>query len=74
MKARHGIRDRRERLICLTPAGEQIERDLFDDLHDNVMRAYHASGGGAVRGFWIVLQHLIGEEGREQFRAMSKGL
>ena len=66
-----GERDRRQRLLRLTPIGVEIERAIFDVLHDNVARAYEASGGEAVAGLWIVLQHLMGEEAREQFRAVQ---
>lgn len=64
-------RDRRRRLLRLTAAGAELERALFDVLHDNVARAYAASGGEAVAGFWTFMQHLIGEDGREQFRAVQ---
>ena len=74
MEARQRMRDRRERLLYLTPAGEELEREIFGELHDNVLCAYTASGGEAVRGLWIVLPHLIGDEGREQFRALNERL
>lgn len=71
LELRPGDRDRRQRLLRLTKAGSALEKELFDELHDNVARAYAASGGDAVTGFWIVLQNLIGAEGREQFRAVQ---
>ena len=71
MEQRTGDRDRRQRLMRLTPAGVVLETTLFDNLHANVARAYAASGGDAVAGFWTVLQHLIGEEGRTQFAAVQ---
>lgn len=64
-------RDRRRRLLRLTPAGAALERALFDDLHANVARAYAAAGGEAVAGFWTFMQHLIGDDGRAQFRAVQ---
>jgi hypothetical protein len=45
-----------------------LEEDILARLHANVSLAYIASGGEAVAGFWIVLQHFIGEEGIEQFQ------
>lgn len=73
IEQRPGERDRRQRLIKLTAQGRELERSLFDELHANVARAYLAAGGCAVAGFWTVLQHLIGEEGRRQF-ALVQGL
>lgn len=66
-----GERDRRQRLLRLTPEGVELERAIFEVLHDNVARAYKSAGGDAVAGLWTVLQHLIGEEGRTQFRAVQ---
>jgi len=72
IEQRPGDRDRRQRLLRLTSAGTELERELFKELHDNVARAYAASGGEAVNGLWVVLQHLIGAEGRKQFRAVQE--
>lgn len=71
IEQRPGENDRRQRLYRLTPAGIELEAEIFADLHANVSRAYTASGGEAVAGFWTVLQHLIGEEGNEQFRIVQ---
>lgn len=73
MEQRAGDRDRSYRLMRLTPAGLELERSLFDDLHVNVARAYAETGGEAVAGFWTVLQHLRGEEGRRQFAELLLG-
>jgi len=67
-----GVRDRRQRLLRLTPEGAALEHQLFQDLRDNVARAYAASGANAVSGFWIFAQHLIGENGREHFAAVQR--
>ena len=72
MEQHIGDRDRRQRLLMLSPAGARLEKAIFDELHDNVARAYEASGGEAVAGLWVVLQHLMGEEAREQFRAVQR--
>nr|WP_085809161.1 MarR family winged helix-turn-helix transcriptional regulator [Sphingomonas sp. TZW2008] len=71
IELRHSQVDRRQRLVHLTEAGSTLERQLFNELHGSMAQAYAASGGEAVKGFWIVLQHLIGEEGCEQFRAVQ---
>lgn len=72
IEMRSGNMDRRQRLTFLTPTGAALERELFEELHNNVSRAYAEAGGDAVAGFWRVLQHLIGEEGRTQFRAVQQ--
>jgi DNA-binding MarR family transcriptional regulator len=68
LEQRPNDRDRRQRLLRLTPEGAELETAIFDNLHDNVARAYTKSGGRAVAGFWKVLQHLMGEEAASQFR------
>jgi DNA-binding MarR family transcriptional regulator len=67
-----GDRDRRQRLLRLTSEGAALERELFQDLRDNVARAYAAAGSHAVGGFWIFAQHLIGVEGRSQFATVRE--
>ncbi|WP_416194285.1 MarR family winged helix-turn-helix transcriptional regulator [Sphingomonas mollis] len=69
---RPGVRDRRQRLIALTPAGEALERELFTLLRSNMADAYAASGGTAVTGFWTVMQNLMGEEARLLFSALHR--
>ena len=71
MEQHTGERDRRQRLLKLTEEGAKLEKAIFDDLHDNVVRAYRAAGSEAVTGLWIVLQHLMGAEARVQFRAVQ---
>lgn len=70
LDSRTGERDRRQRLLQLTVEGAALEREIFRELHDNVARAYAASGANAVGGFWTFAQHLIGDEGRAQFRGV----
>lgn len=72
MEQHTGERDRRQRLLKLTPEGAKLEKAIFDDLHDNIVRAYRAAGSEAVTGLWIVLQHLMGEEARVQFRTVQR--
>lgn len=67
LESRVGDHDRRRRLLKLTARGAALEQEILQDLHDNVARAYAASGSDAVSGFWLFAQHLIGEEGRTQF-------
>lgn len=71
VEQRQGERDRRLRLLHLTPAGVALEKTIFDNLHANLAHAYTKSGGDAVAGFWTVLQYLMGEEGRTQFQMVQ---
>lgn len=66
---RTGDTDRRQRLLRLTPAGEELEQRLFSGLHTNMSRAYAASGEDAVAGFWTMMQNLMSEEAQRQFAA-----
>jgi DNA-binding MarR family transcriptional regulator len=51
-----GRADRRQRLLRLTPAGEALERRLFDRQRERLLAAYREAGGPAVDGFRRVLQ------------------
>ena len=59
-----GRADRRQRLLRLTPAGEALERALFDRQRERLLAAYREADGAAVEGFRRVLRALIGREGR----------
>ena len=59
-----GTRDRRQRMLRLTPAGERLETELFECLREGVTRAYGHAGQAAVSGFWQVLMALIPPEDR----------
>ena len=72
MEARPGERDRRQRLLRLTPEGMRLETCLFNVLHDNMAGAYAASGGQAVAGFWVVLQHLMGGDAQTIFAQIQR--
>ena len=71
MERQQGDCDRRQRLLRLTPTGVELERAIFGVMRDSVARAYGAAGGEAVAGLWTVLQHLMGEEALEQFKAVQ---
>jgi DNA-binding MarR family transcriptional regulator len=58
---RAGRRDRRQRLLTLTPRGAEIERELFEIQRARLLSAYRAAGGPAVLGFREVLSALIDE-------------
>lgn len=56
---RVGDRDRRQRLLRLTPGGESLEAALFEELREGMATAYAQAGQMAVGGFWAVLTGLI---------------
>jgi len=60
-----GRDDRRQRLLALTPAGEALERRLFDRQRETVTRAYREAGPVAVEGFRRVMMELMGPEARK---------
>ncbi|MGK6356811.1 MarR family transcriptional regulator [Sphingomonas sp. DT-207] len=61
VETRTGERDRRQRLLRLTPAGAALEAELFDALREKMSAAYSSAGQGAVGGFWAVLEGLVPE-------------
>ncbi len=67
-----GTRDRRQRMLSLTAAGERLENDLFECLRDGVTRAYGHAGQSAVSGFWQVLTGLIPPEDRPLVEALQR--
>jgi DNA-binding MarR family transcriptional regulator len=64
---RPGTRDRRQRLLELTPKGAELERQLSEGQRALVARAYRAAGAEAVDGFRKVLLGLINETDRQKF-------
>ena len=64
VETRAGERDRRQRLLRLTPAGAKLESDLFESARQRVAAAYARAGQQAVSGYWTVLEGMIPEEDR----------
>lgn len=71
--ARPGTRDRRQRLLTLTREGQDLETGLFEDLRRNMARAYQEAGEGAVAGYWMLMQHLMHDDARDQFSRLQSG-
>ena len=67
-----GSRDRRQRMLALTPAGAALEAELFDCLKDGVARAYGHAGQAAVTGFWTVLAGLIPPQDRPLVETLQR--
>ncbi|MBY0521014.1 MAG: MarR family transcriptional regulator, partial [Sphingomonas sp.] len=64
LETRAGLRDRRQRLLRLTAAGEALEAELFELMRSKLASAYASAGQGAVGGFWSVLEGLMSAEQR----------
>jgi DNA-binding MarR family transcriptional regulator len=59
VETRPGERDRRQRLLRLTPEGAALESALFEMLREKMAGAYSKAGQDAVGSFWAVLEGLI---------------
>lgn len=66
VEIRPGERDRRQRLLRLSPAGSKMESELFEAAREKMSAAYSRAGQAAVAGYWAVLEGLIPEEDRAQ--------
>src|SRR3546814_13015528 len=64
VESRVGASDRRQRLLRLSPAGEALARELYEQLRTGVAEAYRRAGKSAVAGFWTELQGLMPEDAR----------
>ncbi|MEM0921630.1 MAG: MarR family transcriptional regulator [Pseudomonadota bacterium] len=60
-----GTEDRRQRLLSLSPQGEELERALSAPQRARLHRAYAEAGPDAVAGFRHVLAQIINDDGRE---------
>jgi DNA-binding MarR family transcriptional regulator len=57
-----GREDRRQRLLTLTPAGQALERRLFERQRERLAVAYRGAGATAVDGFRGVMLRIMNEE------------
>lgn len=72
VEARPGERDRRTKLIHLTAKGYELEKVLFEKMHENMARAYAAAGEDAVGGYWTLMQHLMSPATHENFLTFNE--
>jgi DNA-binding MarR family transcriptional regulator len=64
-----GKSDRRQRLLQLTPAGIELERELSENQRQRIERAYAEAGPHAVEGFRKVMLGVIQSDlDRSRFR------
>jgi DNA-binding MarR family transcriptional regulator len=59
-----GLGDRRQRLLRLTDAGEDLERRLFARQKARLAEAFHAAGSEAFVGFQQVMRGIMDESAR----------
>jgi len=59
-----GRADRRQRLLTLTPAGQALERRLFERQRERLVAAYREAGASAVDGFRRVMRGIMDEQAR----------
>jgi len=60
-----GTADRRQRHLRLSPAGDELERELSEPQRARLRRAYSEAGPEAVAGFREVLVRMINASGRD---------
>lgn len=65
-----GERDRRERNLRLTQAGEALENEMSQLQRRRIRRAYETAGPEAVAGFRAVMQQIIDPDDRERVLAL----
>ena len=66
-----GRKDRRERHLHLTPAGEELEKALSDAQRARMRTAFKAAGPEAVTGFRQVLEAMMDDEMRLHYEALK---
>jgi DNA-binding MarR family transcriptional regulator len=59
-----GRSDRRQRLLTLTQAGQDLERRLFERQRERLVAAYREAGGASVEGFRRVMRAIMDETAR----------
>ncbi|MEL6533161.1 MAG: MarR family transcriptional regulator [Pseudomonadota bacterium] len=71
--ARVGDRDRRERHLHLTVAGETLNRDLSEVQGERLNAAFAIAGEDAVTGFKTVLEAMMDPDLRRRFIEVAEG-
>ena len=66
-----GTKDKRERHLYLTEAGQALEKDLSEAQTGRMRAAFRAAGPEAVSGFRKVLEQMMDEECRRQFNRLT---
>ncbi|KEO56023.1 MarR family winged helix-turn-helix transcriptional regulator [Thioclava pacifica] len=71
VESRVGKRDKRERRLHLTEAGEALERALSEAQRGRMRAAYRAAGPQAVAGFRQVLEAMMGPDLHKLYQMMK---
>ena len=71
VESRVGTRDKRERHLYLTEAGEALEAELSEAQRNRMREAYKAAGPEAVQGFRQVLEAMMDRDMRRQYHALK---
>ncbi len=66
-----GTDDRRQRLLTLTPAGQALERRLFERQRERLVAAYREAGPASVDGFRRVMRGVMDETARAYIEASA---
>jgi len=72
IEQRPGKLDRRQRLLYLTSAGQEMERQLSTLQQARVRRAFAAAGETAVAGYLKVLENMLNEPSRKSILELIK--
>ena len=72
VESRIGTRDKRERHLFLTEAGEALERELSEAQRRRMRAAFKQAGPEAVAGFRQVLEAMMDPEMRRQFSELKE--
>lgn len=68
IEQRHGVEDRRHRLLHLTQKGAELERRLTEDQRLRIARAYREAGASAVAGYRKVMTGMVEDGDRDRLR------
>lgn len=71
VESRVGRRDKRERNLFLTDAGQELERALSDAQRKRMRAAFRTAGPEAVVGFRQVLEAMMDPELRRHYNALK---
>ncbi len=63
-----GPRDRRQRLLELTPKGVELERTLSESQRRRIANAYRDAGPEAVEGYRAVMMNIVNPDDRRRLR------
>lgn len=72
VESRVGNRDKRERHLYLTEAGERLEQALSEVQRKRMRAAYRAAGPEAVAGFRTVLEAMMDPEMKSHFARLKE--